>query len=120
MLFRSAAEAAADECRRLTQEELAELSGVSVRAISDLERGRYKTAKTHTARLLATGIGLTGPARARFEKAAVTGLGRTWRAGLCRVYRTWPARCRPSIAGFTGRTAEFRDTARGHHGRHLR
>jgi len=90
----------------LTQEELAELSGVSVRAISDLERGRYKTAKTHTARLLATGIGLTGPARARFEKAAVTGLaepGGLTVQGLPDVARSLP----PSIAGFTGRTAEF-------------
>lgn len=90
----------------LTQEELAERSDVSVRAISDLERGVYKTAKTHTARLLAAGLELTGSARDRFEKAATTGLaepGGLTVQGLPDVARSLP----PSIAGFTGRTAEF-------------
>lgn len=53
----------------LTQEELAEGSGVSVRAISDLERG----AKTHpqraTIRLLAEGLGLSDEERATLEEA---------------------------------------------------
>ncbi len=90
----------------LTQEELAELAGVSARAISDLERGRYKTAKKKTAPLLATGLALTGPARAQFEKAATTGLaepGGLTVQGLPAVVRSLP----PRIAGFTGRTAEL-------------
>jgi tetratricopeptide (TPR) repeat protein/transcriptional regulator with XRE-family HTH domain len=90
----------------LTQEELAERSEVSARAISDLECGRYKTAKTRTARLLATGLALTGPARVQFEKAAITGLaepGGLTVQGLPAVARSLP----PRIAGFTGRTAEL-------------
>jgi predicted ATPase/DNA-binding XRE family transcriptional regulator len=53
----------------LTQEELASQSGVSVRAISDLERG----AKTHpqqaTVQLLADGLGLTAAQRTELEAA---------------------------------------------------
>ena len=90
----------------LTQEELAERSRVSARAISDLECGRYKTAKKQTARLLAAALGLTGSARVQFEKAASTGLaepGGLTVQGLPTVARSLP----PRIAGFTGRTAEL-------------
>jgi tetratricopeptide (TPR) repeat protein/transcriptional regulator with XRE-family HTH domain len=55
---------------RLTQEELAQASGVSQRAISDLERGVNLTARKDTARLLADALNLSGPARAEFESAA--------------------------------------------------
>lgn len=91
----------------LTHEELAERSQVSVRAISDLERGVYKTAKKQTARGLATGLGLTGLARVQFENAAVTGLaepGGLTVQGLPEVTRSLPAR----VAGFTGRAAELK------------
>ena len=90
----------------LTHEELAGQSGVSVRAISDLERGRYKTARVQTARLLAAALGLAGPARTRFAKAAATGLAEPAGLavqGLPDVARSLP----PSVAGFTGRTAEL-------------
>jgi tetratricopeptide (TPR) repeat protein/transcriptional regulator with XRE-family HTH domain len=90
----------------LTQEELAERSQVSARAISDLERGRYKTAKTQTARLLAAALELTGSARTQFEKAASTGQaepGGLTVQGLPSVARSLP----PRIAGFTGRKAEL-------------
>jgi tetratricopeptide (TPR) repeat protein/transcriptional regulator with XRE-family HTH domain len=46
----------------LTLEELAESSGVSVRAISDLERGRTRKPYPRTVRLLAAALGLAGPA----------------------------------------------------------
>jgi tetratricopeptide (TPR) repeat protein/transcriptional regulator with XRE-family HTH domain len=91
---------------RLTQEELAERSKVSARTISDLECGRYKTAKTKTARLLASGLRLTGSARVQFEKAAVTGLaepGGLTVQGLPTVARSLP----PSITRLTGRKAEL-------------
>jgi tetratricopeptide (TPR) repeat protein/DNA-binding XRE family transcriptional regulator len=54
----------------LTQEELAFAAGVSVRSISDLERGINLTARKETARLLAGALGLTGAERARFESVA--------------------------------------------------
>ncbi|MEV6118860.1 helix-turn-helix transcriptional regulator [Streptomyces sp. NPDC052109] len=43
----------------LTQEELAERSGLSVRAIRDLERGRVARPRRETLRLLATALGLS-------------------------------------------------------------
>jgi transcriptional regulator with XRE-family HTH domain len=42
----------------MTIEELADKSGVSVRAISDLERGRTRRPHSNTVRLLATALGL--------------------------------------------------------------
>lgn len=54
----------------LTQEELARASRISPRTVSDLERGISATARGYTARLLADGLGLTGPRRRAFEAAA--------------------------------------------------
>ena len=54
----------------LTQEELAEAAGVSVRSVRDLERGRVATPQKETVRLLADALALIGPARAGFETAA--------------------------------------------------
>ena len=90
----------------LTQEELAERSTISARAISDLECGRYKRAKTQTARLLANGLALTGQARVQFEQAAITGLagpGGLTVQGRPTVARSLP----PAVARFTGRKAEL-------------
>lgn len=47
----------------LTQEELAERSALSVRTVSDLERGVYRTARKDTARLIADALGLAGRER---------------------------------------------------------
>ena len=54
----------------LTQEELAEASGLSVRAVSDLERGINQSARKATTRLLAEALRLSGPVRQEFEAAA--------------------------------------------------
>jgi tetratricopeptide (TPR) repeat protein/transcriptional regulator with XRE-family HTH domain len=54
----------------LTQEELAEAALLSVRSVSDLERGVNRTARRETARLLADALRLTGAARERFEAIA--------------------------------------------------
>src|SRR6266516_1738982 len=54
----------------LTQEELAERAGVSVRTISDVERGLRKTIYRHTAEVLASALGLDQMQRAEFEGAA--------------------------------------------------
>jgi tetratricopeptide (TPR) repeat protein/transcriptional regulator with XRE-family HTH domain len=55
---------------RLTQEELAEVAGLSPRAVSDLERGIHRTARKDTARLLAEALGLSGPMGELFVAAA--------------------------------------------------
>ena len=54
----------------LTQEELAEATGVSPRAISDLERSKVTTPHKDTVRLLANAFGLGGWARVEFDAAA--------------------------------------------------
>ncbi len=89
----------------LTQEELAEATGLSVRAVSDLERGVNRTARKDTARLLADALGLTGLARAEFEAVAQgrpvpAGAGT---GGVAAATRTLPR----DIASFTGRQREL-------------
>jgi transcriptional regulator with XRE-family HTH domain len=48
---------------QLTQEELAEVTGLSPRSISDLERSIATTPRRETVRLLADALRLTGPVR---------------------------------------------------------
>jgi tetratricopeptide (TPR) repeat protein/transcriptional regulator with XRE-family HTH domain len=88
----------------LTQEELAAAATLSSRSISDLERGTTLTARKDTARLLADGLGLAGPARAEFEAAARgRPLGDESLAG-----RPGTRMLPRDIASFTGREAELR------------
>jgi predicted ATPase/class 3 adenylate cyclase/DNA-binding XRE family transcriptional regulator len=54
----------------LTQEELAGAAGVSLRAVSDLERGINRTARKDTALLLAGALGLDGQVRELFVSVA--------------------------------------------------
>jgi predicted ATPase/transcriptional regulator with XRE-family HTH domain len=54
----------------LSQEELAERSGVSVRGIGDLEQGRRAAPRLATVRLLADALGLDEAGRAEFLAAA--------------------------------------------------
>jgi tetratricopeptide (TPR) repeat protein/DNA-binding XRE family transcriptional regulator len=54
----------------LTQEELASRSGLSVRAISDLERGRSNRPHRQSVRLIADALALSGKAREEFFEAA--------------------------------------------------
>lgn len=76
---------------QLTQEELARVAGLSVRAVSDLERGVATTPHRDTVRLLADALQLIGPVRAEFEAAA--------RGPACRLrprqeeWRRRPGRC---------------------------
>ena len=56
--------------RALTQEALAERAGVSVRTISDLERGARTHPYRETAHLLADALALIGNARAALLAAA--------------------------------------------------
>ncbi|MFB4280383.1 MULTISPECIES: helix-turn-helix domain-containing protein [unclassified Nonomuraea] len=57
---------------RLSQQALADLSAVSVRAIRDLESGRVKSPRRETVQLLADGLRVEGSQRAALE--AATGL----------------------------------------------
>jgi transcriptional regulator with XRE-family HTH domain len=54
----------------LSQQELAERSGLSVRAISDLERGRTRFPYQDSLARLAGALGLRGPARTEFIATA--------------------------------------------------
>lgn len=56
--------------RSLTIEALAEVSGVSVRGISDLERGRRAAPRQRTVAALAVGLGLGEADRGRLDAAA--------------------------------------------------
>ncbi|MFF1410896.1 helix-turn-helix domain-containing protein [Streptomyces sp. NPDC058289] len=58
----------------LSQEALAQAAGLSVRALSDLERGRSRGPQRRTVQALATALRLDGAAAAELERAA--GLGR--------------------------------------------
>ena len=55
----------------LTQEALAERAGLSVRAISDLERGVRNAPRRDTVRLLADTLGLDADCRLSLENAAI-------------------------------------------------
>src|SRR6516225_43156 len=98
---------------RLTQEELAEASGVRPRSVSDLERGISRTAHKQTAELLAGALGLAGPVRALFVATArgkasaaevlAARQGVTPGAFAAAATRTLPR----DVASFTGRGAEL-------------
>ncbi len=90
---------------RLTQEELAEAAGLSVRAVSYLERGVVTSPQKETVRLLADALGLIGPARAEFEASA---RGRPAPGGVAAATRTLPR----DIASFTGRQQELEQLAK--------
>ena len=54
----------------LSQEELAQRSGLSVRGISDLERGARSAPRLETVRMLADALGVGQEARVAFLAAA--------------------------------------------------
>ena len=86
----------------LTQEELAEASGVSLRSVSDLERGRVAMPHRDTVRLLAGALRLIGPLRVQFEAAAGGRVAAAGAAGAVAT-RTLPR----DVASFTGRQQEL-------------
>jgi tetratricopeptide (TPR) repeat protein/transcriptional regulator with XRE-family HTH domain len=89
----------------LTQEELAGAAGLSVRAVSYLERGAVTSPQKDTVRLLADALGLVGPARAGFEAAA---RGRAASGGVAAATRTLPR----DVPSFTGRERELEQLAK--------
>ena len=97
----------------LTQEELADVAGLSPRSVSDLERGIHRTAHKDTAGQLADALGLAEPSRALFV-AAARGRGpatEVLAARQCQAQGAFQAaasRTLPrDIAAFTGRQAEL-------------
>jgi tetratricopeptide (TPR) repeat protein/transcriptional regulator with XRE-family HTH domain len=91
----------------LTQEELARAAQLSVRAVSDLERGVATTPHRDTVRLLADALRLIGPDRAEFELAArgPADSDRSPAPGVAAATRTLPR----DVVAFTGRQRELRE-----------
>ncbi|MGI5229474.1 ATP-binding protein [Actinoallomurus sp. CA-142502] len=86
----------------LTLEQLAEASGVSVRTLSDMERGRSRGPQHRTVIALAKALALAEEASDQLVQLARDGRLRThWTrpTGLCNLPR--------SVDDFTGRTAEL-------------
>jgi len=98
---------------KLTQEELAEATGLSPRSISDLERGLTRTARKDTAAVLAGALSLSGVAgelfvaAARGKASAAEVLAARQAAGPG-AFAAAATRALPrDIAAFTGRQAEL-------------
>jgi tetratricopeptide (TPR) repeat protein/transcriptional regulator with XRE-family HTH domain len=89
---------------RMTQEQLADKSGVSVRTIVELERGQVQRPRHDTIRRLADACGLVGSVRERFEAAA---RDRYWRERRRAPVAAIPAQLPPDVLGFAGREAEL-------------
>jgi tetratricopeptide (TPR) repeat protein/transcriptional regulator with XRE-family HTH domain len=93
---------------RLTQQELADAAGLSLRTVSDLERGVAATPQKETVRLLADALHLLGPERAQFETA---GRGRPLTSvsqpAAAAAIRSLPR----DIASYTGRRQELEQLA---------
>lgn len=86
---------------RLTMEELADSSGVSVRAISDMERGRSRVPQRRTVAALAQGLGL-----AEEDREALLAAARRARPTREEV-ASGVAVPVGAVRDFTGRTAEL-------------
>ncbi len=91
----------------MTQEELAERTGVSVRGIRNIEVGRISAPRPGTVRLLADALALSGPDRERFCQAAL-GAPAPNPPAQAAPARAVPARAVPAqlpaaVAAFAGR-----------------
>ncbi|MBA2951785.1 ATP-binding protein [Streptomyces himalayensis] len=86
---------------RLTIEELAEASGVSVRAIGDMERGRSRVPQRRTVMALADGLGLADAEREALLAAARAGRPA---GAVAIVTGQAPRQLPPDLATFRGRT----------------
>jgi transcriptional regulator with XRE-family HTH domain len=85
----------------LSQEELAERCGISVRGLRKIENGRSATPRPVTVRVLAEAFELSAGERERFCASALSATA----AGARRCNR--PAQLPVDVAGFTGRAEEI-------------
>jgi tetratricopeptide (TPR) repeat protein/transcriptional regulator with XRE-family HTH domain len=90
---------------RMTQQELANAAGISLRQVNGLERGAASMPQRETVRLLGDALSLTGPERERFETVA---RGRppaavSASAAVAAAMRSLPR----DVASFTGRRREL-------------
>jgi tetratricopeptide (TPR) repeat protein len=90
----------------MTQEELAERSGLSARAIGKLEQGGSDRPRRRTLDLLADGLGLGPDERAAFIEHYRHGAGRSPEGAPTGVSMGVPMQLPPRPAPFIGRSAE--------------
>jgi tetratricopeptide (TPR) repeat protein len=93
----------------LTQEELAERSGVGVRTVSDIERGRVARPHRRSVELLCRALDLSEPPRAglaaRYRGSAPLSAPPAGPAGGTGGEPVVPRQLPPAVAHFTGRAA---------------
>jgi predicted ATPase/DNA-binding XRE family transcriptional regulator len=94
----------------LTQAELAERAGLSVRGINDLERGARRTPRRDTLALLSDALGLVGDERAALE-AAARRPGRTYTPSYSAL-RARPHNLLAEPSLILGREREIEDVCR--------
>lgn len=97
------------EVRGLTQEELAERSGLTARAISDMERGRSTRPYWRSVRMLADALELTGQAQTELRAAALASRGLASQGGQASRSRD---RQQTSLNGEMVRTGQDRHPGR--------
>jgi tetratricopeptide (TPR) repeat protein/transcriptional regulator with XRE-family HTH domain len=94
----------------LSQEELADRSGLSVRAIANMERGRTTRPHRHSVQSLADALGLPEPERLQFDK--VSRLPGTDLDAEPAQPRPGPHQLPAAVAGFIGRAVELEALSR--------
>jgi transcriptional regulator with XRE-family HTH domain len=91
----------------LTQEELARRSGLSVRAVRELESGRVRAPRQVSVRLLAEAFGLQGREREDFVRRARAAARPSAEVVSADGSSLVPAQLPLAVAGFAGRTAQL-------------
>src|SRR4029450_12457417 len=98
--------------RGFSQERLADRSGMSVRAIRDLERGQVDRPRRSSIAGLVDALALTDAERAAVEQAVLNADRRAderGQASSLAAARTMPSQLPPDIEDFTGRDAVLAD-----------
>jgi transcriptional regulator with XRE-family HTH domain len=91
----------------MTQEELAQVTGLSVRSIRDIESGRVSEPRPSTVRLLAAALELRGAALEEFLRTTDVPATPTAPDPEPNQLGTRPAQLPPATAAFTGRINEL-------------
>ncbi|GAB3872563.1 hypothetical protein GCM10029964_011180 [Kibdelosporangium lantanae] len=94
--------------RGLSQEQLAERSGISVRAIGEIERGATRRPQRGTLRALADSLGLTGEEREAFTRSARSAPPADTRRKQVRVRPGLPA----AVTSIIGRSDDLNSVVR--------